>query len=45
MAEVYKTFTKEDADNKQVVEPTNADKVKMLEIVANFIQYIKDKHL
>jgi hypothetical protein len=44
MAQVYKTFTKTDLDNKQVVSPTNADKIKMLEIITNFIQYIKYKH-
>jgi hypothetical protein len=45
MAQVYKTFTKTDLDNKQVVAVTTAEKQQILQIVANFIQYIKDKHL
>lgn len=45
MANVYKTFTKTDLDNKQVVAINTTDKTKVLQIVTNFIQYIKNKHL
>lgn len=45
MANVYKTFTKTDLDNKQVVAINTTDKAKVLQIVTNFIQYIKNKHL
>lgn len=45
MANVYKTFTKTDLDNKQVVAVNTTEKQQILSIVANFIQYIKDKHL
>jgi hypothetical protein len=45
MAQIYKTFTRTDLDNKQVVAVTTTEKQQILQIVANFIQYIKDKHL
>lgn len=45
MAQVYKTFTQTDLDNKQVVAATTSDKQKISTIIANFIQYIKNKHL
>lgn len=44
MAVVYKTFTKVDLDNKAVV-PTNSTTNQTINtILANFIQYIKNKH-
>ena len=45
MANIYKTFTKTDLDNKQVVAVNTTDKQKISTIIANFIQYIKNKHL
>ena len=45
MANIYKTFTKTDLDNKQVVAVNTTDKQKISTIIANFIQYIKNKHM
>lgn len=44
MAQIYKTFTKVDVNNKQVVPTTNTINQKISEILTNFVQYIKDKH-
>lgn len=45
MAQVYKTFTKTDLDNKQVVATTSTINQQINTILTNFIQYIKDKHM
>ncbi len=44
MAQVYKTFTKTDLDNKQVVATTPTINQTINTILSNFIQYIKIKH-
>lgn len=45
MAQIYKTFTKDDLDNKQVVATTTVVNQSVNTILTNFIQYIKDKHM
>lgn len=45
MAQVYKTFTKTDLDNKQVVATTTPINQQVTTILTNFIQYIRDKHM
>lgn len=45
MAQVYKTFTRTDLDNKAVIATNTAQKQKISEIVANFIAYFKSKHM
>jgi hypothetical protein len=45
MAQIYKTFTKSDLDNKQVVTTTPTINQQVNVILTNFIQYIKDKHM
>jgi hypothetical protein len=44
MAQVYKTFTIIDLNNKQVVTTTPIINQQVNTILTNFIQYIKDKH-
>jgi hypothetical protein len=44
MAQIYKTFTKVDLTNKQVVPTTITINQQVSLILTNFIQYIKDKH-
>ena len=45
MANVYKTFTRTDLDNKQVVATTPTINQNVTTILTNFIQYIRDKHM
>lgn len=44
MAQIYKTFTKADLDNKQVTPTTTNINQTVNTILSNFIQYIKVKH-
>ncbi len=44
MAQIYKTFTKTDLDNKQVTPTTPTINQTINTILSNFIQYIKVKH-
>lgn len=45
MAQVYKTFTRTDLDNKAAIATTATQKQKISEIVSNFIAYFKAKHM
>jgi len=45
MPNVYKTFTLEDIDNKQVQPVSVSDRQSTDTIVSNFITYFKNKHL
>lgn len=44
MAQIYKTFTKTDLDNKKVVATTQTINQTVNTILSNFIKYIKVKH-
>ena len=44
MAQIYKTFTRVDLDNKVVTPVSSTTKQSINIILANFIQYIKNKH-
>jgi hypothetical protein len=44
MAQIYKTFTRIDLSNKAVTPVTATTKDSINSILANFIQYIKNKH-
>lgn len=45
MPNVYKTFTLEDIDNKQVQSVSTSTKQDTDTIVSSFITYFKNKHL
>jgi hypothetical protein len=45
MAQVYKTFTNENANNRNVRELTVAEKTQVSDILSNFISFFKTKHL
>mgnify|MGYP003332365006 CR=1 FL=1 len=42
---VYKTFTKQDIDNKRTVTVDSSTKTTIDTTLANFVTYFKNKHL
>lgn len=45
MAEVYKTFTRSDIEDRNITPVDTATKQNMQSIIGNFVTYFKSKHL
>lgn len=45
MATVYKKFTKNDMDTRSIIIPPESDRVKINNVLNNFVNYFKNAHL
>lgn len=45
MAQVYKTFTNQDVNDRNVRQLTASEKTEVSNILANFVSFFKTKHL
>lgn len=45
MATVYKKFTKNDMDTRSIITPSESDRVKINNVLNNFVNYFKNTHL